>query len=117
LGDLTLDVHVELDRARAGERGEDPTEVLHESDAGTNLLGHVATVDIDRVGDEVTGEREADRAGDSPTGLLLRLVGGRPEVRRDDDGLELEERARGRRLLGEDVEACTGDSTLADRVG
>ncbi len=57
--------------------------------------------------------RRTERATATP-GLLLGLVGGRPEVRRNDDGLELEQRRLGGRLGGEDVDAGTGDPSLLE---
>ena len=82
-------------------------------DAGTDLLGDDAAGDVDRVGDELAAEREPHRPGDGDAGLLLRLVGRGAEVRGDDDGLELEQRRVGARLLGEDVDAGAGDPALA----
>ena len=71
--------------------------------------------DVDRVGDELAGEREAHRPGDGDAGLLLGLVGGGAEVRGDHDVVELEQRGVGAGLLGEDVEAGAGDAALLER--
>ena len=75
-----------------------------------------AALDVDRVGDQLAAERQPHRPGDRDAGLLLRLVGGGAEVRRGDDVLELEERAVGARLLGEDVEPGGGDAALLEGV-
>ena len=109
LGDLAADLDVELLRDLAGQGGEDPAELLGERDAGTHVLGDDAALDVDGVGHQLAAQGEPDRAGDGDAGLLLRLVGRRAEVGRGDDVLELEERAVGARLAGEDVEAGGGD--------
>ena len=69
------------------------------------------TVAFASVGGEVHGEghelalqREHDLLGDRLAGLVLRLGGRRPEVRRDDDRVELEQRRLGGGLGGEHVE-------------
>ena len=86
-----------------------------ERDARPDLLGDHATLDVDRVGDQLTGEGEADRARDGDAGLLLRLVGRGAEVGRGDDVLELEQRAVGARLRGEHVEPGRCDAALLQR--
>ena len=50
--------------------------------------------DVDRVRDEPAFERGDDLLGDDHAGAVLRLVGRGGEVRRDDDLVELEQRAR-----------------------
>ena len=99
---------------RAGDGGEHAAELLDEGDAGTDLLGDEAAADVDGVGHELAAEGEAHRPGDGDAGLLLGLVGRGAEVRRDDDGLVLEERRLGGRLGGEDVDAGAGHATLGD---
>ena len=69
-----------------------------------------------------SGTRSPPRArrtelADGDAGLLLGLVGGRAEVRGDDDRLVVEQRALGRRLRGEHVDAGAGDAALGERVG
>ena len=99
----------------AGERGEEPAELLGERDAGADVLGDDAALDVDRVGHQLAGEREAHRPRDRDAGLLLRLVGAGAEVRRRDDVLELEQRRVGARLAGVDVEPGGGDPALLER--
>ena len=77
LGDLAAHLDVELLGDLAGERGEDPAELLGQRDAGPDVLGDHAALDVDRVGDELAGQREPHRPGDRDAGLLLRLVGAR----------------------------------------
>ena len=109
LGDLAADLDVDLLGDLAGERGEDPAELLHQRDAGPHVLGDHPALHVDRVRHQLAGQREPHRPGDRDAGLLLRLVGGGAEVRGGDDVLELEERRVGARLLGEDVEPGGGD--------
>ena len=99
----------------AGERGEDPAELLGERDARADVLGDDTALDVDRVGHQLTGQGEPHRAGDRDAGLLLRLVGGGAQVRGGHDVVELEQRGVGARLLGEDVEAGAGDPALLER--
>ena len=115
LGDLAAHLDVELGRDAAGERGEDPAELLGERQARPDVLGDHAALDVDRVRDELAGEREPDGPGDRDAGLLLRLVRGGAEVRGDDDLVVLEQRGVGARLAGEDVDAGTGDPALLER--
>ena len=111
-GDLAADLDVELLRDLAGQRGEDPAELLGQRDARADVLGDHAALDVDRVRHELAAERQPDRLGDRDAGLLLRLVGGRAEVRGGDDVLELEQRRVGARLVREHVEAGAGDAGL-----
>ena len=76
------------------EAGEDLAELLDERDAGAHVRVDDAAGDVDGVGHELAAEREAHRLGDRDAGLLLRLVGGRAEVRRDDDVRQAEQRRR-----------------------
>ena len=99
LGDLAAHLDVDLLGHLAGQRGEDPAELLHQRDAGADVLGDHAALHVDRVGHQLAGEREAHRAGDRDAGLLLGLVGGGAEVGGGDDVLQLEERRVGARLL------------------
>ena len=114
LGDLAVHLDVEADRDLARERGEDPAETLGERQARLDVLGDDAALDVHRVRHQLAGEGEPHRPGDGDTGLLLRLVGGRAEVRGGDDLVELEERGVGAGLLGVHVEAGTGDPALLE---
>ena len=105
---------VELLGDLAGERGEDPAELLGERDAGTHVLGDHAALHVDGVRHQLAAEREPHRLGDGDAGLLLRLVGGGAEVRGGHDVLELEQRAVGARLAGEDVETGGRDPALLE---
>ena len=115
LGDLAAHLDVDLLGDLAGQRGEDPAELLGERDAGPDVLGDDAALDVDGVGHQLAGQREPDRPGDRDAGLLLRLVGRGAEVRRGHDVVELEERAVGARLGREHVEAGSGDPALLER--
>ena len=71
-----------------------------------------AALHVDRVRDQLAGERQADRTGDRDARLLLRLVGAGPQVRGGDDGVQREQRAVRARLLGVDVQARAGDPAV-----
>ena len=114
LGDLAADLDVEPDGDLAGERGEDPAQLLGERQTGRDVLGDDAALDVHRVRDQLAGEREAHRAGDRDARLLLRLVRGGAEVRGADDLVELEERGVGAGLLRVHVEAGAGDAALLE---
>jgi hypothetical protein len=116
-GDLAADLDVELGRDAAGQGGEDAAELLGQRDAGPDVLGDGAALDVDGVGHQLAGQREAHRTSDRHAGLLLRLVGRGAEVRRDDDRLELEQRRLGGRLGREHVDAGAGDPALLERQG
>ncbi|CAM5636370.1 hypothetical protein SVIOM342S_07747 [Streptomyces violaceorubidus] len=64
LGDLAVDLDVEADGDLARERGEDAAEALGERQARLDVLGDDTALHVDRVGDQLTGEGEADRLGD-----------------------------------------------------
>ena len=66
---------------------------------------------------ESAAEGEAHALGDRDAGLLLGLVGRGAEVRRDDDVVELEQRAvRRHRFDGEHIEARRREATGTERV-
>ena len=115
LGDLAVHLDVEADRDLARERGEDPAELLGERQTRLDVLGDDAALDVHRVRDQLTGERQPHRAGDRDTRLLLRLVGGGAEVRGADDLVELEQRGVRAGLLRVHVEAGAGDPALLER--
>ena len=71
--------------------------------------------DVHGVRDEAALERGDDLLGDDHARAILRLLGRRGEVRRRDDVLELEQRARVR-LLREDVERRGGDLAGPERL-
>ncbi len=73
--------------------------------------------EVDSEWDELAGERELDHVGDRVPGLVLGFPGARPEVRRDDDGVEAEQRRGDGRLGGEHVERSTRHRSLAQRFG
>ena len=99
----------------AGQRREHPAELLHQRDARADVLGDDPALHVDRVGHELAGERQPHRPGHGDPGLLLRLVGAGAEVRRGDDGLEVEQRGVGARLGREDVDARAGDPAVLER--
>ena len=114
-----MHLDVEARERRVRERGEDLAELLDERDAGTHVRVDDTAGDVDGVGNELAAEREAHRARDRDARLLLRLVGGGAEVRRDDDVRQVEQArgraALGRRLAREDVEAGAGDLAGRER--
>jgi len=115
VGDLAADLDVDLLGDLAGEAGEDPAQLLGQRDARPHFLGDHAALHVHRVGHQLTGQGEPHRAGDGDAGLLLRLVGGRPEVRRGHDVVELEEGAVRARLLAEDIEPGGRHATFLER--
>ena len=70
--------------------------------------------DVHGVRDEPAVERRRDLLGDDHARAVLRLVGRGGEMRRDDDVVELEQRARVR-LLREDVERGARDLAGLER--
>ncbi len=115
VGDLAAHLDVDLLGDLAGQRREDPAQLLGERDAGAHVLGDHAALDVDRVGHQLARQREPHRPGHRDAGLLLGLVGRGAQVRRRDDVLQLEQRAVGARLLGEHVEAGGRDPPLLER--
>ena len=95
----------------------EPAELRRQRDERAEHLqvGGVDHRDVHRVRDQAALERSDDLLGDDHPGPVLRLVGRGGEVRRDDDLVELEQRA-GVRLGGEDVERGAGELARADRL-
>ena len=116
-GDLAADLDVELHRHRAGERGEDPAELLDQVDAGAHLLGDGAAGDVHGIRHEVApSARRTDLATATPAFSWASSVEApRCGVTTTDSWRE--QRAVGARLLGEDVDAGAGDPALGDGVG
>ena len=70
--------------------------------------------DVDGVRDQAAVERRGDLLRDDHARPVLRLAGRRREMRRDDDVVELEQRA-GVGLVDEDVERGAGDLARTER--
>ena len=104
-------------RRAAGERHGDPPELRGKRDEGPQHLevGLVDDGDVDGVRDDPSVERGHDLLGDDHARPVLCLVGGGSEVGRDDDLVELEQRA-GVRLGREDVERCARELPRPDRL-
>ena len=83
---------------------------------GTDRLVGLGGVDVDRPRHEVAGQRQLHHVGDGVAGLVLSLAGRRPEVRRDDDLRQVEQRRLGGGLGVEHVERGTGDHAVADAL-
>ena len=98
------------------ERAVEAAEPLGEREERPDRLVCLGGVDVHRPRHEVTGERQLHHVRDRVAGLVLRLARRRPEVGRDDDLLELEQRRLGRRLLLEHVERGSGDDTIANAL-
>ena len=64
LGDLAAHLDVDLLGDLAGQRGEDPAELLGQRDAGPDVLGDHAALDVDGVGHQLAAQREPHRLGD-----------------------------------------------------
>ena len=101
----------------AGQLHRDAAELRGERDVRPERLELLGADhgDVHGVRDEPAVERGDDLLGDDHARAILRLVGRRGEVRRDDDVVELEQRARVR-LFGEDVERRAGDLAALQRV-
>ena len=104
-------------RQHGDERAEQPPEALGERQERAQVVVGLGGGEVDGERHELAGEGELHHVGDRVAGLVLRLAGAGPEVRRDDDGVELEQRRLGRRLGVEHVERGAGDDALADGVG
>ena len=91
-GDLTLVLDVEAVGSLSGERREQLAEPLGQRQERPNGLGGLGRADVHGEGDELAGQRQLDLLGDRVAGLVLGFVGARPEVGRDHDRVELEER-------------------------
>ena len=74
------------------EAGEDLPELLQQWDARTNIWVDNAARDVDGIGNELTRQRQTYRLRDGNPRLLLRLIGGCPQVGRHDDVVEPEQR-------------------------
>ena len=90
-------LHAELGGAGRGDVGV------------ADVRGDHAAGDVDGVGNQFPCQGQADGLGDRDTGLFLRFVRGRAQVRGDHHVVELEERQVGAGLLDEDVDAGAGD--------
>ena len=73
--------------------------------------------EVDGERHELAGEGEQDHVGDRVAGLVLCLPGTCPEVRRDDDRVDAEQRRLGGRLGGEHVEGGAGDDAVTECLG
>ncbi len=93
------------------ERLREPPELLAEGDEGSELLHHLGADggDVDRGGDDASGERGGHLLGCDHPGPVLRLGGRRAQVRRDDDVLAFQDRMAPEGLLREDVEGGARD--------
>ena len=104
-------------RQLVDERAEQPPEALGERQERPQVVVGLGGGEVDGERHELAGQGQLHHVGDRVAGLVLRLAGARPEVRRDDDGVELEQRRLGRRLGVEHVERGAGDDALAHGVG
>ena len=102
----------------AGELDRQPAQLGGERDVRAEHLEILGTDDrdVDGVRDEAAVERGDDLLGDDQAGTILGLVGGRGEMRRDDDVLQTEQLTVVR-LGREDIERRAGDLAGADRRG
>ena len=101
-----------------GQRVQHRAELLGERQPGPHLLADDAGhLHVHRVRHELAGQRELHGPGDVGAGAVLGLVGGRAEVRGDDDLRQLEQRAGGGRLGDVDVDAGAADVPAADGLG
>ena len=85
-------------RRRRGPENK-PAEAFGERQERPHALRRLRRGDVDRERHEVAAQREHHLLGDRLARLVLRLGGGRAEVRRDDDVVEPEQRRLGGRLL------------------
>ena len=112
-GELTAHLDVEARDRSVREAREELAQLLDEGDARADERIDDPAGDVHGIRYQVALERELDRPRDRHAGLLLRLIGARPEVRSDDHVGQLEQaerrRIRLRRLGREHVEPRTGD--------
>ena len=117
VGDLALIADLQRVDDATGERGEEPAQALDERHERLHRRARFGRREVDGEGDELALEREHDLLGDGLAGLVLRFRGRHAEMRRDDHGVELEQRRLGGGLGGEHVERGAGDATLAHGIG
>src|SRR5450631_546067 len=110
--DLAADLDLDSTGNSACQCCENAAELLGERQRRPHVFGDCATLHVDRVGHELTRERELHRPRNSGAGLLLRFVGACTKVRRDDDVVEFKQRAGRRRFGSENVEAHAADSAF-----
>ena len=99
-----------IDRALAEALGE-AAELLAERHEGRQRL-HLLRADsgdVDRIGDDASGQRRGHLLGGDDTGAVLRLGGRGAQVRGYDDVLAGEDRVLGKGLGREDVERRAAD--------
>ena len=102
----------------AGESDQDLRQLLGQRQPGPDVLRDgAAGLHVDRVGHELAPQRELDRMGHRRSGLLLRLGGAGPEMRRHHDVRQAEQRRTRRRLRDEDVDAGAAEMPAPDRLG
>ena len=71
------------------QAGDDGPELLGQRQERPDLLADLGgRRDVHRVGHELPTQRQADHLRDGRAGLVLGLLGGRPQVRRGHDLLE-----------------------------
>ena len=116
VGDLALVGDLQRVDGAPRQRGEQPTEALGERHEGLHRRVGFGGREIHRERHELAPQREHDLLCDGLPGLVLCFHGGRAEMRRDDYGVELEQRRLGGGLGEEHVERSSGDATLAHRV-
>ncbi len=117
LGDLALEADLDLVRRSPDQTGQERPQPLGEELIGTNGLRSGTGLDVHRERNEVARERQLHHLGDGVAGLVLSLDRRRPEMGRDHDSVEVEQRRLGARLGVEDVDGRAGDRAVAHRIG
>jgi hypothetical protein len=116
-GQLSAHLHAQVGRQLGRQGAGEQPEFAHQVEPRRDLLADHTAADVDRVGHELPGEREAHAGGHVGARPVLRLGRRGTEVRGHHDLGKFEQRAVGARLGGEDVEAGGADVAGVDRVG
>ena len=104
-------------RSTIQQLGGNRTQLRGQVQPQGDLLGDLATGDVDGIRDEVASQGLEDGGGDVGACAILRLNGRCTKVRGHDDLVELEQRGIRARLGGVDVEACATDVAGLNGIG
>ena len=115
LGDLAANLDIDTNHGVGRQTADDAAELFGQRQHRLDGIGQLATLDVDGIGHQLASEREANRASDRDTRLLLRFVGRSAEVRGRHHVLQGEERGIRARFLGVHIQSSAGDTTFHHR--
>ena len=116
LGDAPQILRLERPHRAFGEPGEHRPQLLRQRNERANLLADLpCSRNVHGIRDELPAERQPHHLRDRRAGLVLCLLRGGAQMRGDHDVIEVEERMRGRRRLGnEDVKSGSTEPALPE---